>query len=81
MKAIDKSMIQVEDLRKSYGPLTAVDGVSFFVEAGKVFGILGPNGAGKTTTIEIIEGMIRPTPVAHRSAGSMPTGTLAASRG
>ena len=57
MKAIDKSMIQVEDLRKSYGPLTAVDGVSFFVEAGKVFGILGPNGAGKTTTIEIIEGM------------------------
>jgi ABC-2 type transport system ATP-binding protein len=45
------------DLRKRYGSLQAVDGVSFEVEAGEVFGILGPNGAGKTTTLEMIEGM------------------------
>jgi ABC-2 type transport system ATP-binding protein len=45
------------DLRKRYGSLQAVDGVSFEVAAGEVFGILGPNGAGKTTTLEMIEGM------------------------
>jgi ABC-2 type transport system ATP-binding protein len=50
----------VEDLRKSYGDLKAVDGVSFAVGAGEVFGILGPNGAGKTTTVEILEGMREP---------------------
>ncbi len=47
----------VRDLRKRYGQLTAVDGVSFDVAEGEVFGILGPNGAGKTTTLEMIEGM------------------------
>ena len=50
----------MEDLRKSYGDLKAVDGVSFAVGAGEVFGILGPNGAGKTTTVEILEGMREP---------------------
>jgi ABC-2 type transport system ATP-binding protein len=45
------------DLRKRYGSLQAVDGVSFEVAEGEVFGILGPNGAGKTTTLEMIEGM------------------------
>ena len=60
MQTTNSRIIEVEDLRKSYGPLTAVDGVSFFVEAGEVFGILGPNGAGKTTTIEIMEGMRTP---------------------
>jgi ABC-2 type transport system ATP-binding protein len=54
------NIIQVEDLRKSYGDLKAVDGVSFAVGAGEVFGILGPNGAGKTTTVEILEGMREP---------------------
>jgi ABC-2 type transport system ATP-binding protein len=49
--------IAVKDLRKEYGDVTAVDGVSFEVEAGEFFGILGPNGAGKTTTLEIIEGL------------------------
>jgi ABC-2 type transport system ATP-binding protein len=53
-------IIQVQDLRKSYGSLSAVDGVSFSVGAGEVFGILGPNGAGKTTTVEILEGMRAP---------------------
>ncbi len=53
-------IIQVKDLRKSYGDLKAVDGVSFSVGAGEVFGILGPNGAGKTTTVESLEGMREP---------------------
>ena len=51
--------IVVEDLRKSYGSLQAVRGVSFTVEPGEVFGLLGPNGAGKTTTVEILEGYRR----------------------
>ena len=50
-------IILVRDLRKRYGELVAVDGVSFEVAEGEVFGILGPNGAGKTTTLEMIEGM------------------------
>ncbi|HUZ38574.1 MAG TPA: ABC transporter ATP-binding protein [Streptosporangiaceae bacterium] len=52
--------ISVRDLRKSYGSLRAVDGVTFEVEPGEFFGILGPNGAGKTTTLEIIEGLREP---------------------
>jgi ABC-2 type transport system ATP-binding protein len=50
------SAISVRDLRKSYGALEAVRGISFEVERGEVFGLLGPNGAGKTTTVEILEG-------------------------
>jgi len=50
------SAITVRDLRKSYGALEAVRGISFEVERGEVFGLLGPNGAGKTTTVEILEG-------------------------
>jgi ABC-2 type transport system ATP-binding protein len=49
--------IVAEDLRKRYGDVNAVDGVSLTVEDGEFFGILGPNGAGKTTTLEIIEGL------------------------
>jgi ABC-2 type transport system ATP-binding protein len=48
--------IRVRDLRKSYGPVEAVRGVSFDVDRGEVFGLLGPNGAGKTSTVEILEG-------------------------
>ncbi|MFF1277795.1 ABC transporter ATP-binding protein [Streptomyces marokkonensis] len=51
------SVIDVTDLRKSYGGRAAVDGVSFTVEEGEIFGILGPNGAGKTTTVECVEGL------------------------
>lgn len=50
-------VLVARDLRKRYASLQAVDGVSFEVAAGEVFGILGPNGAGKTTTLEMIEGM------------------------
>ncbi|NLF87292.1 ABC transporter ATP-binding protein [Candidatus Bathyarchaeota archaeon] len=49
--------IEVSDLKKNYGSLKAVDGISFSVKQGEVFGLLGPNGAGKTTTIEIMEGL------------------------
>ena len=49
--------IVVRGLRKVYGSLRAVDGISFEVAAGEFFGILGPNGAGKTTTLEIVEGL------------------------
>ena len=51
------SIIEVEQLRKTYGDIAAVDGVSFSVEEGEIFGILGPNGAGKTTTVECIVGL------------------------
>jgi len=49
--------IEVSGLKKYYGNLKAVDGISFTVNKGEVFGLLGPNGAGKTTTIEIMEGL------------------------
>ena len=49
--------IEVADLVKTYGPLRAVDGVSFQVETGHIFGLLGPNGAGKSTTVEMVEGL------------------------
>ncbi len=49
--------IVVEGLRKRYGTLLAVDGISFRVRAHEIFGLLGPNGAGKTTTVEILEGL------------------------
>jgi ABC-2 type transport system ATP-binding protein len=52
--------IAVAELKKSYGSVLAVDGISFEVEQGEFFGILGPNGAGKTTTLEIIEGLREP---------------------
>ncbi len=48
--------VSVRELVRSYGPVRAVDGVSFEVEAGEIFALLGPNGAGKTTAIEILEG-------------------------
>ena len=54
-------MIQVENLRKRYGDLVAVDGVSFTAEPGSIFGLLGPNGAGKSTTIGCISGLLVPT--------------------
>ncbi len=56
-----KPIIEVRDLVKRYGDFTAVDGVSFTVKEGQVFGLLGPNGAGKTTTLEIIETLKTPT--------------------
>ncbi|WEK52954.1 MAG: ABC transporter ATP-binding protein [Candidatus Cohnella colombiensis] len=54
------AILEVEGLRKSFGAVTAVDGISFTVESGEVFTIIGPNGAGKTTTLEMIEGLLPP---------------------
>jgi ABC-2 type transport system ATP-binding protein len=54
-------VITVKDLRKSYGSIQAVDGISFQVQQGEIFGMVGPNGSGKTTTIECIEGLRQPS--------------------
>ena len=54
------NVIEVTNLTKRYGDRAAVDGVSFSVEEGEIFGILGPNGAGKTTTVESIAGLRTP---------------------
>ncbi|MEP7003605.1 MAG: ABC transporter ATP-binding protein [Chloroflexota bacterium] len=51
------AIVTVRDLRKRYGDVEAVRGISFEVQQGEVFGLLGPNGAGKTTTVEILEGL------------------------
>jgi ABC-2 type transport system ATP-binding protein len=53
-------MIKVENLRKSFGPKRAVDGISFGLERGEILGFLGPNGAGKSTTMRMITGFIPP---------------------
>ncbi|MER6570514.1 ABC transporter ATP-binding protein [Streptomyces sp. NPDC001093] len=66
------SVIEVTDLRKSYGGRAVVDGVSFAVEEGEIFGILGPNGAGKTTTVECVEGLRVPDAGRVRVAGLDP---------
>ena len=54
------AVVEVTRFRKSYGKNVAVDGISFAVERGEVFGLLGPNGAGKTTTLECLEGLRSP---------------------
>ena len=64
MESKEQPIIEVEGLCKNYGSIRAVDGVSFSIASGEVFGILGPNGAGKTTTVEILEGM-RPLDSGH----------------
>jgi ABC-2 type transport system ATP-binding protein len=61
--------IEVDSLKRDFNGLHAVDGISFTVEAGEIFGFLGPNGAGKTTTLRILTGQLRPTSGAARVAG------------
>jgi ABC-2 type transport system ATP-binding protein len=51
------SVIKARDFRKVYGDVVAVDGISFEVQKGEIFGLLGPNGAGKTSTLEVLEGL------------------------
>jgi ABC-2 type transport system ATP-binding protein len=53
--------IEVQNLTRRFNGLTALEGISFIVEPGEIFGFLGPNGAGKTTTIRILTGQLRPT--------------------
>ena len=54
------TILEIKDLKKSYGNVKAVDGITFSVDEGICFGLLGPNGAGKTTTIEVIETILKP---------------------
>lgn len=57
VRRVSEAILKVKDLRKVYDDKPAVDGISFEVRKGEIFGILGPNGAGKTTTLEMIETM------------------------
>ncbi|MEU2495159.1 ABC transporter ATP-binding protein [Streptomyces sp. NPDC007883] len=66
------AIVEVNGLRKSYGGRPVVDGVTFRVEEGEIFGILGPNGAGKTTTVECVEGLRTPDEGTVRVAGLDP---------
>jgi ABC-2 type transport system ATP-binding protein len=54
---IPQTVIEAQDLSKRYGDIVAVDGISFSVQRGEIFGLLGPNGAGKSTTLEMLEGL------------------------
>ena len=65
-------MIDVRDLRKEYGDFAAVEGSTFSVESGEVFGIIGPNGAGKTTTLKTLAGLVEPTSGEVTVAGHAP---------
>ena len=56
-----KHAIQIENLVKRFGDVTALDGLSLEIEEGEIFGLLGPNGAGKSTTINILSGLLTPT--------------------
>jgi len=62
-------MIEVSELSKSYGPVVAVESLSFTVAPGEVLGLVGPNGAGKTTTLRSLAGIINPTAGTIRIAG------------
>ncbi len=54
------ALLDIRNLSKHYGSVTAVDNISFSIEKGTCFGLLGPNGAGKTTTVEMLEGIVEP---------------------
>ena len=64
-------ILQVSELVKHFGSLTAVDGVNFEIREGSCFGLLGPNGAGKTTTIEMMEGIMQPDSGSVRYRGEL----------
>jgi ABC-2 type transport system ATP-binding protein len=64
-------ILQVSELVKRFGSLTAVDGVNFEIREGSCFGLLGPNGAGKTTTIEMMEGIMQPDSGSVRYRGEL----------
>ncbi len=64
------SAVEVEHLRKTYGPTVALDGIDFAIRQGEVFGLIGPNGSGKTTTLRILGTLIRPTAGSARIFGT-----------
>ena len=63
------TMVEINNLHKTFGPIVAVDGVSFSVRKGEVLGFLGPNGAGKSTTMKMITGFLTPTSGTVRICG------------
>jgi len=65
-------VVEVHRVRKTYGAVVAVDGISFAVQAGEIFGVTGPNGAGKTTLLECMEGLRRPDSGSIRVRGLDP---------
>jgi ABC-2 type transport system ATP-binding protein len=67
-----ENVVEVRDLRKTYGDVAAVDGISFEIHRGETFALLGPNGAGKSTTIEILEGYRERTSGEVRVLGTDP---------
>lgn len=71
-------IVQVTDLRQTYGATVAVDGISFNVRRGEIFGIVGPNGAGKSTTVESLIGLRQPTGGTVRVLGHDPVAERAA---
>jgi ABC-2 type transport system ATP-binding protein len=66
---MSEAAVIARDLVRRFGDFTAVDGVSFEIPPGEVFGFLGPNGAGKTTTLKMLNGLLRPTAGSARVAG------------
>ena len=68
------AVLEVSNLRKSFGGITAVDGVSFEVREGEILGIIGPNGSGKSTLFNCILGQLQPTEGEVRVDGKMTTG-------
>lgn len=70
---MSEDVVQVKDFRKSYAGFAAVDGITFAVQRGEIFGLLGPNGAGKTTTMESLEGLRQPTAGSLSVMGVDPT--------
>ncbi len=75
------AMIEIENLQKRFGAITAVDGVSFQVERGTVLGFLGPNGAGKSTTMKMLTGFLPPSGGTARIGGhDIQTDSLAAKK-
>jgi len=57
---VDRPLLRCENLRRSFGDRPAVEGISFSIEPGEIYGLLGPNGAGKTTTIKMVCGLLEP---------------------
>ncbi|HLX35335.1 MAG TPA: ABC transporter ATP-binding protein [Candidatus Limnocylindrales bacterium] len=63
-------VLEARDLRKSFGPIHAVDGIDLALEPGRIYGLLGPNGSGKTTTIRMLAGLSKPTSGEARVLGT-----------
>jgi ABC-2 type transport system ATP-binding protein len=68
--------VEARDVRKRFGPVTALDGLSLAVEAGEIYGLLGPNGSGKTTFIRILAGLLGPDAGEVRVFGKAPRATV-----